>query len=188
MPERLISRYIVERPRPSCLAASAGGVFASINLIAASTFFISSGCRPGRFPFARAALEATAFQVRDVVAAMEADSGIRLATLKTDGGMVANELLMQFQAICWTSPWCGRRSRRPRPSAPPTPPASPSAIGAARTICGRTGGRTKPGPRQCRPRPAPPSTATGRRPCSGRSTGQTRASSRLLQNSCFYCH
>jgi glycerol kinase len=51
-----------------------------------------------RAHFARAALEATAFQVRDVVAAMEEDSGIRLATLKTDGGMVANELLMQFQA------------------------------------------------------------------------------------------
>ncbi|ABQ70560.1 glycerol kinase [Rhizorhabdus wittichii RW1] len=47
---------------------------------------------------ARAALEATAYQLCDVVAAMEADSGIRLATLKTDGGMVANELLMQFQA------------------------------------------------------------------------------------------
>ncbi|KQX23436.1 MULTISPECIES: glycerol kinase GlpK [unclassified Sphingomonas] len=47
---------------------------------------------------ARAALESTAYQVCDVVAAMEADSGIRLATLKTDGGMVANELLMQFQA------------------------------------------------------------------------------------------
>ncbi len=47
---------------------------------------------------ARAALESTAYQVCDVVGAMEADSGIRLATLKTDGGMVANELLMQFQA------------------------------------------------------------------------------------------
>ena len=47
---------------------------------------------------ARAALEATAFQVRDVVEAMEADSSIRLAALKTDGGMVANDLLMQFQA------------------------------------------------------------------------------------------
>ncbi|HQU02081.1 MAG TPA: FGGY-family carbohydrate kinase, partial [Acetobacteraceae bacterium] len=40
----------------------------------------------------------TAYQVRDVVEAMETDSGIKLATLKTDGGMVANELLMQFQA------------------------------------------------------------------------------------------
>jgi len=47
---------------------------------------------------ARAALESTAYQVRDVVEAMQEDSGIRLATLKTDGGMVGNELLMQFQA------------------------------------------------------------------------------------------
>ncbi len=47
---------------------------------------------------ARAALEATAFQTRDVVRAMEADSGTRLNQLRTDGGMVGNELLMQFQA------------------------------------------------------------------------------------------
>ncbi|MBD7957386.1 glycerol kinase GlpK [Microbacterium sp. Sa4CUA7] len=47
---------------------------------------------------ARAALEATAFQTREVVAAMNADSGIPLAELRVDGGMVANELLMQFQA------------------------------------------------------------------------------------------
>jgi glycerol kinase len=47
---------------------------------------------------ARAALEATAFQTRDVVEAMERDCGIRLAGLRTDGGMVVNELLMQFQA------------------------------------------------------------------------------------------
>jgi glycerol kinase len=51
-----------------------------------------------RAHLARAALESTAYQVRDVVEAMQADSGIKLATLKTDGGMVANELLMQFQA------------------------------------------------------------------------------------------
>ena len=47
---------------------------------------------------ARAALEATAFQTREVVEAMNRDSGIRLSSLKVDGGMVANELLMQFQA------------------------------------------------------------------------------------------
>ena len=48
--------------------------------------------------FARAALEATAFQTREVVDAMEQDSGVRLTALKVDGGMVGNELLMQFQA------------------------------------------------------------------------------------------
>lgn len=47
---------------------------------------------------ARAALEATAYQTCEVVAAMEQDAGVRLETLKVDGGMVANELLMQFQA------------------------------------------------------------------------------------------
>ncbi|MFQ3662936.1 MAG: glycerol kinase GlpK [Chloroflexaceae bacterium] len=47
---------------------------------------------------ARAALEATAYQVRDVVDAMEQDSGVRLSALKVDGGMVANNLLMQFQS------------------------------------------------------------------------------------------
>jgi glycerol kinase len=47
---------------------------------------------------ARAVLEATALQTREVVEAMEKDSGIRLDVLRTDGGMVSNELLMQFQA------------------------------------------------------------------------------------------
>jgi glycerol kinase len=47
---------------------------------------------------ARAVLEATAFQVREVAEAMEKDSKIALDVLRTDGGMVANELLMQFQS------------------------------------------------------------------------------------------
>lgn len=47
---------------------------------------------------ARAALEATAYQTREVLEAMENDSQVQLKTLKVDGGMVVNELLMQFQA------------------------------------------------------------------------------------------
>jgi glycerol kinase len=47
---------------------------------------------------ARAVIEATAFQTREVVEAMEEDAGIDLAQLRTDGGMVVNDLLMQFQA------------------------------------------------------------------------------------------
>jgi glycerol kinase len=47
---------------------------------------------------ARAALEATAYQTREVLDAMNADSGVALTALKVDGGMVYNELLMQFQA------------------------------------------------------------------------------------------
>ena len=53
---------------------------------------------------ARAALEATAFQTREVLDAMKADSGVELEELRVDGGMTANNLLMQFQAdICDTT-------------------------------------------------------------------------------------
>lgn len=48
--------------------------------------------------FARATLEATAYQTREVLDAMNADSGVELKALKVDGGMVYNDLLMQFQA------------------------------------------------------------------------------------------
>jgi glycerol kinase len=47
---------------------------------------------------ARAVLEATAYQTREVLEAMDADSGVALTELRVDGGMVGNELLMQFQA------------------------------------------------------------------------------------------
>ena len=47
---------------------------------------------------ARAALEATAYQTREVLDAMNADSGVKLSALKVDGGMVFNDLLMQFQS------------------------------------------------------------------------------------------
>ncbi len=47
---------------------------------------------------ARAVLEATAYQTREVLDAMRKDSGVELRSLKVDGGMVYNELLMQFQA------------------------------------------------------------------------------------------
>lgn len=48
--------------------------------------------------FARAALEATAYQTREVADAMVADSGVGITHLRVDGGMTMNELLMQFQA------------------------------------------------------------------------------------------
>ena len=47
---------------------------------------------------ARAVLEATAYQTREVLDAMNADSGVALKSLKVDGGMVQNEMLMQFQS------------------------------------------------------------------------------------------
>ncbi len=52
----------------------------------------------GKGHFARAALEAVAFQTREVIDAMTADSGMAITELRTDGGMVVNELLMQFQS------------------------------------------------------------------------------------------
>jgi len=61
-------------------------------VIAGMTRFTNKG------HIARAALEATAYQTREVLDAMEADSGVKLKSLKVDGGMVKNELLMQFQA------------------------------------------------------------------------------------------
>jgi glycerol kinase len=61
-------------------------------VIAGLTGYVTKG------HLARAALEATAWQVKEVVDAMEAESGVGLATLKVDGGMTASELLMQFQA------------------------------------------------------------------------------------------
>ncbi|HCC79680.1 MAG: glycerol kinase [Chloroflexi bacterium GWB2_49_20] len=51
-----------------------------------------------RSHIARAVLEASAYQTREVLDAMNKDSGVKLTNLKVDGGMVFNELLMQFQA------------------------------------------------------------------------------------------
>lgn len=52
----------------------------------------------GRAHIVRATLEAIAFQVKDLVLAMEADSGVKLTELRVDGGAVGNQFLMQFQA------------------------------------------------------------------------------------------
>jgi glycerol kinase len=66
--------------------SNARGVFAGL------TRYVNAG------HIARATLEATAFQSREVVEAMNQDSGVDLESLKVDGGMVGNDLLMQFQA------------------------------------------------------------------------------------------
>ena len=67
-------------------------------VIAGMTRYVTKG------HFARAVLEATAFQTREVLEAMEKDSGIALDSLRTDGGMVENSLLMQFQADILNKP------------------------------------------------------------------------------------
>jgi glycerol kinase len=61
-------------------------------IVAGLTRYINKG------HLARAVLEASAYQTRDIVEAMNQDSGVTLSSLKVDGGMVQNELLMQFQA------------------------------------------------------------------------------------------
>ena len=61
-------------------------------VIAGLTRYVNKG------HLARAALEATAFQTCEVIEAIEKDSSVRLEVLRVDGGMVANDLLMQFQA------------------------------------------------------------------------------------------
>jgi glycerol kinase len=61
-------------------------------VIAGLTRYVNAG------HLARATLEATAWQTKEVVDAMNADSGVALTSLKVDGGMVVNDLLMQFQA------------------------------------------------------------------------------------------
>ena len=61
-------------------------------VIAGLTRYVNAG------HIARATLEATAWQSKEVVDAMNADSGVALTSLKVDGGMVHNDLLMQFQA------------------------------------------------------------------------------------------
>ncbi len=67
-------------------------------VIAGLTRYVNKG------HIARAALEATAFQVREVVEAMAKDSGIAIDFLRADGGMVMNHLLMQFQSDILNKP------------------------------------------------------------------------------------
>ncbi len=103
---------------------------------------------------ARATLEAICYQSRDVVDAMEADSGVRLQVLKVDGGITGNDLCMQIQADV-----LGVDVVRPVV-------AETTALGAAyaaglasgsgrlRPICGPTGERTSGGHRRGRRRVA----------------------------------
>ena len=85
---RDVLRAGVLGPVRAVLASDARGVIVGL------TRYVNKG------HIARAALEATAWQTREVLDAMEADSGVKLTELKVDGGMVYNDLLMQFQADC----------------------------------------------------------------------------------------
>ena len=81
---------------------------------------------------ARAVLEATAFQTWEVLQAMEKDSGVSLETLRVDGGMTDDELLMQFQADIVDRAVVRPRSRKRPRWARPSPPDSPPACSATR--------------------------------------------------------
>ena len=143
--------------------SNARGVFAGL------TRYVNAG------HIARATLEATAFQSREVVDAMNQDSGVDLESLKVDGGMVGNDLLMQFQADIlgvpvirpesWPRPprWARRTRRDWRPG-----------CGPARTTSATTGPRTSAGSRRWTPPSATSTTSSGRRPSRGPSTGSTR--------------
>ena len=135
-------------------------------VIAGLTRYVNKG------HIARAVLEATAWQTREVLDAMNADSGVALTALKVDGGMVFNELLMQFQADVLGVPVI-------RPKV-----AETTALG--RGLRGRPGGRLLEGgrrpsrqlgegqgveARRWTPPGATRSTRCGRRPSPGRSTG-----------------
>ena len=129
------------------------GVFAGL------TRYVTAG------HIARATLEATAFQSRELVDAMNLDSGVELESLKVDGGMVGNDLLMQFQADILGVPVmqpagagndvAGRRVRG-RPQRP--------GSGTRSRTCARTGSRTSAGSPRWTPRSATSTTRSGRRP------------------------
>jgi len=74
------------------------GLFAPYWRSDARGAIVGMTCYVNKGHLARAVLEATAYQTREVLDAMEKDSGVKLTALKVDGGMVFNELLMQFQA------------------------------------------------------------------------------------------
>jgi len=82
---------------------------------------------------ARAALEGIAYQVHDVLHAMQSDSGIKLKELRSTR-RVRNNLLMQFQADLLACRSCAARNET-TPSAPPISPASPSATGKTNPRC-----------------------------------------------------
>ena len=137
-------------------------------VIAGLTGYINKG------HIARAVLEATAWQTREVVDAMTADSGVALTTLKVDGGMTANDLLDAVP---------GRRAGRagdPSRGAGDHLPGRRLCRGLGGRLlarssraCAPTGASPPNGPPPCPPPSATSTTANGRRPCSAPWPGST---------------
>ena len=113
---------------------------------------------------ARAALEATAFQTREVVEAMEQDAGVRVDILRADGGMVENDLLMQFQAdILDRTGGASRRQGDHRAGSRVRRRAGHRLLREPRGSARADGPSTAPGNRTWMPRGANACTASGRR-------------------------
>ncbi len=112
---------------------------------------------------ARAVLEATAYQSREVVEAMNKDSGQDLVELRVDGGMTANELLMQFQADQLNVPVIRPKITETLRWARPTLRVWQLVSGPIWTRSPRTGPRTSAGSPTARPRTTTSCSATGAR-------------------------
>lgn len=90
--------YAANPEDTTCLVPAFSGLSAPYNQPQATAILTGMTRLTGRNEIARAALDAIAFQIRDVTASMEAQSGKPLQTLYADGGAVRNRYLMQFQA------------------------------------------------------------------------------------------
>jgi hypothetical protein len=102
----------------------------------------------------RATLESIAYQTRDVLQAMEDDSGIPLKVLKVDGGAVANNFLMQFQSDILGVPVERPCVTNQPPSAPPSSPGWRSASGRTRPKSRPYAASTATSSPACRPKRA----------------------------------
>ncbi len=123
---------------------------------------------------ARAALEASAYQTKDVLDAMAIDSGVELAELRVDGGMTANKLLMQFQADILGVDVVLPRSRRPPRSERPLAQGSQLGSGVTAMSSLRCGPRPRGGLRPCRRKSASGCTPGGKRRWNAHSGGLER--------------
>ena len=122
---------------------------------------------------ARATLEAICYQSRDVVDAMEADSGVHSRCSRSTAASPPTSCACRSRPTCsgstWSSPLSPRRPRWARPM----PRALRSGSGRTPRTCGPTGRRASAGLRSGARTSAPTATRAGRRPCSARWTGST---------------
>ena len=113
---------------------------------------------------ARAALEATAYQTREVLEAMRADSQVALTELRVDGGMIANDLLMQFQSdILDVEVVCPQVSETTALGAAYGAGMAEGLLGEPRRSSGELAGSPSLVPRRCQKMSENPDTPVGAR-------------------------